>query len=380
MLYSACMKKVLVVSTIKGVAGRRCLTGVFSYVNAGHDWSVRIVQDQDSIAPEILNAVLRDVDGIILSYDRLTPSFRKLLRSPVPIVQIHDPEASPGRRRRNFALIQNDDTRVGEMAAAYFRDKGAFRSYVYLPTENRTVWSDQHRDGFARELARRGLTPREPDDRTPIGDFLRKLPRPIAVFCATDQIAVNALSACRRLRLRVPNQAAILGVDDDSLLCEASRPTLSSVHTDDFELGRLAAGELDRLMRTKKPAPPVGRLVPPTGITERDSTKSIPPAGHLIELALQHIRADPSAGATDVARALRVSASLLRLRFRQTHGRSLRDEILDARLALTKRLLKETTMPIARVARKCGFASASHLSHFLKARTGRSPRDLRKTN
>ena len=72
------MKKVLIVSTIKGVAGRRCLTGIFGYVNDGRDWSVRIVQDQDDIDPALLDSAMHDVDGIIISYSRLTMTVRKV--------------------------------------------------------------------------------------------------------------------------------------------------------------------------------------------------------------------------------------------------------------------------------------------------------------
>lgn len=371
------MKKVLIVSTIKGVAGRRCLTGIFGYVNDGRDWSVRIVQDQDDIDPALLDSAMHDVDGIIISYSRLTPSFERLAGCPVPIVQVHDPDGRSLRQRANFSLLQNDDTKVGEMAAEYLRGKGSFRSYVYLPTERPIAWSDQHREGFVRALARFGLEAMEPRRGESTGDFILRLEHPVAVFCATDTIAVNTLSLCRRLRLRVPQQVAILGVDDDGLLCESARPTLSSVHTDDAALGHEAARELDRLMRSKRPVRAGGRLIPPSGITERDSTKSIPPAGHLIDRAMRHVRANPSAGVADIARELGVSASLLRLRFRETHGRNLRDEILDARLSLTTRALRETKMPISRIAEKCGFASASHLSHFVRERTGLSPSDIR---
>jgi len=367
------MKKVLFVSTIKGIAGRRCLTGLFGYVNEGRDWNVRILQDQDDIDPSALASAAHDVDGIIVSYNRLTPAIGKLLARPVPVVQVHDPDGRRLRRRRNFVLLQNDDTRVGEMAAEYLHGRGSFRSYVYLATERPTAWSDQHRDGFTRTLARYGIRPHEAREDEALGDFLRRLERPVAVFCATDPIAVNALAACRKSGLRIPQQVAILGVDDDGLLCESSRPTLSSVQTDDTVLGREAARELDRLMRGRTPASPAGRLIPPTGIAERESTKSVPPAGHLIDRALRHIAADPSATVADIARKLGVSAPLLRLRFRETHGRSLRDEILDARLALTLQTLRTTAMPLSRVAETCGFASASHLSHFVKERTGRPP-------
>lgn len=372
------MKKVLVVSTIKGIAGRNCLTGIFDYVNSGRDWSIRFLQDPDDVAPGTLRAAIREgVDGIVVSYNRRTRSFRELLRTDVPVVQVHDPCGDSAGLRRNFALLRNDDMLVGEVAADYFRAKAAFRAYAYLPTEVHTTWSDLHRDGFAGALARHGEKVREPAQGESTEDFLKSLPRPAAVFCATDPVALNAVAVCRRLRLAIPSQIAILGVDDDEMLCAASRPSLSSVHTDDFGLGRLAAKELDRLMGGRGGGAPVVLRVPPTGVTERDSTRAVPPAGHLIRDALAFVAANPQAGVSDVARHLGVSPSLLRCRFREIHGRSLRDEIVSRRTALAGRLLRETDEPVARIAARCGYSSACRFSHAFREATGSSPVEVR---
>ena len=372
------MKKVLVVSTIKGIAGRNCLTGIFDYVNSGRDWSIRFLQDPDDIAPEIMRAAVREgVDGIVVSYNRRTRSFEELLRIDVPVVQVHDPCGDSAGLRPRFALLRNDDIRVGEVAAEYFRSKGAFRAYAYLPTDEHTTWSDLHRDGFANALAKYGETVREPGHDEPLADFLRSLPRPAALFCATDPVALNTVSVCRRLRLAIPTQIAILGVDDDEMLCGASRPSLSSVHTDDFGLGRLAARELDRLMRGGRQKGTVVLCVPPSGVTERDSTRAVPPAGHLIREALAFIDSNPSAGVADVARHLGVSHPLLRRRFREIHGSSLRDEIAARRMSLAVRLLRETDEPVARIAKRCGFASACRFNHAFRQLVGAAPLAVR---
>ena len=372
------MKKVLVVSTIKGIAGRNCLTGIFDYVNSGRDWSIRFLQDPDDIAPEIMRAAVREgVDGIVVSYNRRTRSFEELLRIDVPVVQVHDPCGDSAGLRPRFALLRNDDIRVGEVAAEYFRSKGAFRAYAYLPTDEHTTWSDLHRDGFASTLARYGESVREPSPGEPEDVFLRSLPRPAAVFCATDPVALNAVAVCRRLRLKIPSQIAILGVDDDEMLCGAARPSLSSVHTDDFGLGRLAAQELDRLMSGRRRKGPEVLRVPPTGVTERDSTRAVPPAGHLIRKALAFIETSPSAGVADVARHLGVSHSLLRRRFREIHGRSLRDEIISRRIELATKMLRETDEPVVRIAKRCGFSSTCRFDHAFRQMTGTTPLAVR---
>ena len=116
------MRKVLVISTVNGIAGRSGLTGIFNYVNDGHDWSIRFVQNPGDIDDAAMNGMLREeLDGIIVSPRMMTPQIEKLLNQPVPVVMIHCPDGVVPRHGPRFALLKNDDRAVGMAAARHFR-------------------------------------------------------------------------------------------------------------------------------------------------------------------------------------------------------------------------------------------------------------------
>ena len=375
------MKRVLVASTIKGIAGRNCLSGVFDYVNGGRDWSIRFLQDPQSLgAREVETVVAAGIDGVIACLRELDDVYRVLAESGVPMVQIHDPDPDRAISRPcGYAKLLNDDVATGRLAARHFLERGAFNSFGFVPTPERTSWSVRRERGFRLELAsssRVVLTPR----RHPLEEFLAAVPKPAAVFCATDVEAVNVLATCRKLRLGVPRQVAVLGVDDDEILCESCRPSLSSIRTDDFALGRRAAHELDRIMRSPSRPSPRQMTVAPMGVTVRDSTRTVSPVARLIRSGLSFIKRNAATGITvgDVVRHLGVSPSLARTRFASVHGRSIRDVILDERLSIAKRLLKTTGQPVESVARRSGFGSACRMSHFFTERLGTSPTAWRK--
>ena len=372
------MKKVLVLSTINGIAGRNGLTGIFDYVNAGHDWSIRFLQNPDDLGASVLEGIVRDgLDGVVVSPRTVTAQIRRLFDLPVPVVMIHDPDEARPRRKRAFALLKNDDRAVGRLAADYFLAKAKFRAYAFLPTPSHTKWSDERREGFSERLKGKGITPVlwQPE-KMGLHDFLKALPKPAAVFGATDLEAIDALTACRKLRLGVPARVAVLGVDDDELMCESTQPTLSSVHTDDVALGRRAAAELGALMAARRPRPPAQPiLIPPTGVTERNSTRAVPPSGHLIQEALFFVRQHlgEGIGVDDVVRHLNVSPSLLRERFRTVYGKSLRDVIIDLRIKAAMSLLRKTTAPVHAIARKVGFRSVAHFVRTFGKKTNMTP-------
>ena len=379
--YNEDMKRVLVASTIKGIAGRNCLSGVFDFINEGRDWSIRFLQDPQSLgAREVKSVIAAGIDGVIACLRELDEVYRILAESGVPMVQIHDPD--PDRaisRPSGYTKLLNDDIATGRLAARHFLERGAYNSFGFVPTPERTAWSVRRERGFRLELATTSQTVLTPHGRT-IEDFLLSMAKPAAVFCATDVEAVNVLALCRKLRLDVPRQVAVLGVDDDEILCESCRPTLSSMRTDDFALGKRAARELDRMMRSPSKPSPRQILVAPKGVTLRDSTRIVSPTAHLIRNGLSFIKRNAASGITvaDVVRHLGVSASLARTRFASVHGKSIRDVILDERLSIAKRLLRTTRQPIESVARRSGFESACRMSHFFSERLGMSPSAWRK--
>ena len=372
------MRKVLVISTVNGIAGRNELTGIFNYVNDGHDWSIRFVQDPGDIGGAALDAIVTDgLDGIIVSPRTMTPQIEKLLNLPTPAVMIHCPDGTTPRHGTLYALLKNDDRAVGKTAAEHFLSKSKFRTYAFIPTPSPTNWSDERLAGFAEGLAPKGAAPViwHPG-RGALEDFLASLPKPAAVLGATDLEAINVLTACRKLKIDIPSRVAVLGVDDDEMMCEATKPTLSSVRTDDAGLGRRAAEVLDSLMSSKRAKPPKKPvLVPPVGVTERNSTRSVPPSGYIIQEALSFVRRHlaEGIGVDDVVKHLGVSHSLVRERFRTVYGKSLRDVILDMRLKAAMSLLGKTNASVHAIAKKTGFSSDAHFIHFFKKRTRTTP-------
>lgn len=382
MIYFPYMKKVLVATTISGVAGRNCLSGIFDYVNRGKDWSISFMQGAGDIDEGMVNAALQNgVDGIIVAFGRKTAAFELLLSTGLPVVQIENPDNDTKVKRSRFALIQNDDVEVGITAANHLRGIGTFRSYTFVPTPQRTAWSLLRERGFRTKLMESGIQVRTfRPEHADLTQFLKTLDQPAAVFCATDLEAAGVLSACKKLKIKVPGQFAVIGVDDDELICGMTRPTLTSIRTDDAGLGRHAAMELDRMMNGRKPSSVPVKL-PPVGVSDRDSTRTIPPAAHLIRRAIEIINSEYSDGITpaDVARRLGVSESLLRLRFRTMNRKSVRDELCDVRIAAAMKLLSRTTEPVSRIASHCGFSSAAVFSHAFCKRTGVSPLRWRST-
>ncbi len=378
------MKKVLVVSTVNGIAGRNGLVGIFNYVNDGRDWSIRFLQNPGEVDATALGGVVKEgMDGIIICPREMTPQIRNLLAQPIPVVLVDNPDKTVPEHGSRFALLKNDDVAAGRVAAEYFLSRSRFRSYAFVPTATPTNWSAERLRGFADTLAAKRIRPVAwRPGRESLEEFVASLPRPAAVLGATDIEAVNVLDVCRKKRIDVPSKVAVLGVDDDEMMCEATVPTLSSVRTDDVSLGRMAAKELESLMSSKKPRlaqPPI--LVPPIGVTERNSTRVVPPSGHIIQEALSFAKRHLSEGigVDDVVKHLGVSDSLVRKRFRTVYGTSLRDVIIDMRLKAAMSLLAKTNASVHSIALRTGFSSDAYFTNFFRRMTNTTPSAFRAT-
>ncbi len=181
---------------------------------------------------------------------------------------------------------------------------------------------------------------------------------------------MQVIEACHTAKLSVPEQIALVGVDNDELLCNTSRPTISSIQPDHEGLGRIGADILDRMMANQKLPKSLSTHIKSLGVVERDSTRVVPPAGYIVREALAFIRSNATRGicVEDVIRHLGVSRRLLYLRFQQMHGTSIHETILETRLAAARQKLAKTSLPLSQVALECGFNSANRLSHLFHER------------
>lgn len=373
-------RNVLVVLWLAGSAGRKQLSGILRHVNDNSSWSVRLITEPKEFTGEaIRKAAEENVDGFIVHAD--TQAAEGLVSSRIPTVLIDYPPPKLATRTHSLTAILDNDEEIGQVAAEYFLRLGNFASYAFVPDLGNRGWSRLRERGYKTALLKHdtechvfGI------GKGPLSDWLRALPKPAAVLCAYDLRAQETLEACRQARLSVPGQVSLLGVDNDELICDSAKPSLSSVRIDHEAVGFEAARMLERLMDRPNCRKVRKVLMPTSGVVERESTAPIQPAVHLVNRALNYIKshaAEPIS-VTDVVRHLGVSRRLADRRFGAATGSSIRRAIEDCRLDMVKRRLKETSMSIAKISRLCGYPNVQRLKYVFKMRFGQSMSEWRK--
>lgn len=247
-------------------------------------------------------------------------------------------------------------------------------------------WSAARRRGFLAELDRRGRTcdlfplRGRGGVRMRLAAWLSSLPRPIAVFAAYDVLARQTVDACALAGLSVPDDVAVIGFDNDELLCLSSRPPLSSICIDSAHCGEAAAAALDAAMRGRRRArrePPEAALrLVPRGSTARRSAGT---NDSIAEDCRKRIDAQfaEKISVSSLAGDLGVSRRTLETRFKAATGGTVRSAILDRRVAHAKELLRDTRLPQEEIAAACGFCDASHLGLVFRRRVGAPPSSFR---
>jgi LacI family transcriptional regulator len=210
-------------------------------------------------------------------------------------------------------------------------------------------------------------------------EWLLALPKPCGIMVAVDLRAKQVLDTCLAAGIRVPEDIAVIGVDNDEALCENTTPSLSSVLPDFEGGGYLAAELLDRMMRQTQPEPQ-HLIYGVKRIFHRESSLYIPKSSHLITSAVEFIRLNACAGitVTDVAKQLNVSRRWAELRFREVRGHTILSEIQHHRLERVCALLRETNLPIGTIGERCGYPTETYLKALFKKRFGITMRDYRK--
>jgi len=205
-------------------------------------------------------------------------------------------------------------------------------------------------------------------------EWLRQLPQPVVLLCCNDIRGQQVLGLCRRLGLAVPDEIAVLGVDNDEVHCDLADPPLSSVIMNTERIGYEAAALLARMM-TGHAAPSAPRFIPPLGIATRRSTDVLAIEDRQVAAAARFIREHACEGinVSDVLLAVPLSRSSLERRFAASLNRTPKEEILRVQLQRAKDLLTATDFPLAEIAEKTGFKYPEYLSVIFKLKTGQTP-------
>ena len=210
--------------------------------------------------------------------------------------------------------------------------------------------------------------------------WLRGLPRPCGVIAADDSLATLLIWLGHELGIAMPGEPAILGINNDDLLCTSVEPTLSSVIYDGQAIGHRAAALLDRLFQREDIATAAVDLVPSRGVRARQSTGLVIPGDEPTTRAIRFIRRDGPARplrVAEVARHALMSRRTLITRFKKHLGRPPKEEIVRVRLERMQELLRDTDLPIKVVSADMGFESPAECSRFFRHGSGQSPQSWR---
>ena len=371
------MRRVFIALRMAGVAGRDKLSGVFRFLGESHDWEITLVRTAAEFTPERMRQALSEgYDGFVVSIPDTEKTAALLAATDVPtvVMDIHDPSLSA--RERNVVFVRNSPEEIGRAAADHLLATGRCRSYAFVHSPVAREWSVDRFRAFRETLRDRGLWAHELDEPSEIRD----LERPVGVFAANDDRGYDILEFCRRHRLRVPQDALVVGTNNDAFICENCRPPLTSVQPDFEQEGFLAAQALDALMRRKGGEPARTLYVGVRAVVRRDSTADVSVAGKLVQKAVVYVRRNALRGISvaDVARHLGCSRRLADLRFRELMDTTIGETIVTARLDEAKRLLAETKASIKEVAARCGYENANSLKNLFKRRFGMSMREWRR--
>lgn len=378
-------KKVAVALMMSGVSGHDELNGIFEHLHRGHRWQMALYRARHEFTAEVVRQELQNgVEGFIVAIPGVDDALAELAKTNVPTVLLNISGGGIEKRKQNLIYVKVDSNRVGREAAAEFLHLGRYESFGYVGHEQPFNWSVERGKAFAKRLAQNGKTVSFYHYDEPLAKWLQELKKPCAVLAAYDDLAYKVVDTCTSLKLRVPSDVAVMGVDNDPIICENSEPRLTSVQPDFVGKGRLAANLLERMMAEVKHQRPLHvktqtRLVGITGIVRRESTPQESSPRLMAKKALAYIKRNALSvtNVEEVAYQLKVSRSLLDLRFREQFGTSVYDTVIGLRLEEVKKRLRTTTEPIDKIAIACGWKTPISLKKLFKRKYGVSMREWR---
>ena len=387
------LRHVVVALRMAGIAGQDKLSGIFEYLSEGHRWNLAIYRTRHEFTEKtVRDELARGASGFIVGIPETPSALAELAQTDVPVILMNVSPGPLAARKSGFTLVKSDAEAVGREAARALLAQGVYRSYAFAGYRTDDDWSRERGRAYREALQVAGFVGRMFDvqhyrgmteDRATLVKWLRSLPKPCGILAACDDRAYEIVDACNECGIRIPAEVGILGVNNDPLLCENANPRISSVQPDFRREGYLAAEILEKMMR---PSSAVRRRSPDTllvgirQVVHRASTYPLSNSGLLVQKALAYIAANGSRklSVADVARHLKISRSLLDLRFRELQRESVYSAILHARIDEVKRRLRSSSDTIERISAECGWSNANSLKNAFRRLTGQSMREFRK--
>jgi LacI family transcriptional regulator len=352
---------------------------------AEHDWHVVADMIYDATIP-----VGWKGDGILSFVGHWEELARFVVSANIPVVEI-----SSVRKDLGIPCVMEDNEAIGRLGAEHLLERN-LKTFVWAPFWDDTV-NEERFQGFANAIRSAGFdcvrllpvnTRRSSRTNRHMNRTLRRrwvihtirsLRYPLGIFCYNDCVAADIVDACIESGIRIPDEVAVLGVDNDPVICDCVQVPLSSVRHDLEGMAYEAAALLDHLMNGGSP-PEVPKRITPKGVVTRKSTEVLAVDNPEIANALGYIQENFSRGnlsVDDVVAHSRVPRRTLERAFRDELQRTILHEILRVRVNHAQKLLETTSHSVTDVAIRSGFASLNHFYRVFHARTGLTPRAFR---
>jgi len=373
---------ILYIAIRQGFFSREVLRGVLTILQAGDGyevWVIPVIHEKRHLkacleSREVAGVITRGLDGELMSV---------LQDRGIPVMAIRGPQTKSDDELNHLHV---DDEAIGGKAGAEFERLNLdYWGFVHWQG---VAWSEARKNSIqayadARRARLSVVTLSESERHSwdgvlAIQSWLEKIPKPCGVLACNDEAGVDVLHACKLAGLSVPDQVAVIGVDNDRLLCESTIPALSSIDLFAADVGKAAARKLIAMLDSGGELK-VDTHMGQSAMVVRESSHEIDRYLLVYQKALDYISSHALVGpsVSKVANACGVSRRGLERAFEKHSGRSPAEVIREQRLESILRLLKNQSLNLANLAQQAGFSDAAGLSNFIKRMTGQAPGTFR---
>jgi LacI family transcriptional regulator len=373
------MKRIILLVETSREFGRRLIIGIARYSRLKGPWS--FYKEPIDLKSSIPHLTSWKPDGIIMRDSLIT---KELLKMNIPtILAVHN-SSYP----KNLPIIKTDSLSIAKMASEHLVEKG-FKYFAFCGFDSYD-WSNERKSFFCRFNKEAGFdthlysssnTSGMHDwdkEQRHVSTWVKALPKPVGILACNDDRGQHILEVCKLNRLKVPEDVAVVGVDNDPMICEIGDPPLTSIALNVESAGYDAAKLLDQLINGKKMA---GQqiMVTPSHIVQRQSSDILAVNDAEVALAIHYIRnnAKNKILVNDVVKTTSVSRRTLENLFRKTIHRSIYDEIRKVRVEWISKLLIETDLSISQITALFNFTDVEHISRYFKKEKGIGLREFR---
>jgi LacI family transcriptional regulator len=364
---------------------RKLMEGISRYIQLHGPWLLYRVSPfyiSGSQPINFSNLLKWKPDGVIVRENFFTTRF---LQSKIPVIY-----AAYFHREKNLPGIYANNRAIAEMGADYFIKKG-YRHFAFCHLSG-YFWSTERMDAFQNYLREKGFEPFIYHHQRPkgqiqwqsephkIAQWLKTLPKPLALMSTSDECSLQIIEAAKLAEIMIPEEIALLGVDNDESICNTTHPTLSSIDQNPEWAGYEAAKLLDRLMKGKIKKPN-DIIAQPKGVVTRHSTDILAIHDKVVASAINYIKQNATSKhitVNDVAAQLNLSRRMLEIRFRKSLNYTIHDAIREFRIKRIKYLLTDSDMTISEIAFETGFPGVDSLSRYFHSYEKCSPSEYRK--